>query len=148
MAQAHNPTGDEAAGAPGELWPRFFARLIDGLLLGVVGTLLGAAMNYSTAWLILQTLLVFGYFVAMDVTQGTTVGKRLLGMRVVGPDGGLPTGGQAAAREAFTLLGVIPFLGGLLSLIAAIVIAVSINSSPSGQGRHDDLAGGTRVLRT
>jgi hypothetical protein len=32
-------------------------------------------------------------------------------------------------------------------LIAIIVIAVTINSSPTKQGKHDELAGGTQVVK-
>jgi hypothetical protein len=42
---------------------------------------------------------------------------------------------------------VIPIIGGFLSLAAWIIIAVTINSSPSKQGKHDELAGGTQVLK-
>jgi hypothetical protein len=42
---------------------------------------------------------------------------------------------------------IIPFIGGLLTLVAVIVIAVTINSSPTKQGKHDELAGGTQVVK-
>jgi hypothetical protein len=38
-------------------------------------------------------------------------------------------------------------VGWLLGLIADIVIAVTINSSPTKQGKHDELAGGTQVVK-
>ena len=44
-------------------------------------------------------------------------------------------------------LNIIPFIGGLLTLVAVIVIAVTINSSPTKQGKHDELAGGTQVVK-
>jgi hypothetical protein len=42
---------------------------------------------------------------------------------------------------------VVPYVGALLAFIAYIVIAVTINASPCRQGRHDDLAGGTQVIK-
>lgn len=42
---------------------------------------------------------------------------------------------------------IIPYLGGLLGVVAIIVIAVTINGSPTRQGKHDDLAGGTIVVK-
>lgn len=63
-----------------------------------------------------------------------------------GPDGGTITLQQSAIRNAFMLLTIIPFLGGLLAFIAYIVIAVTINSSPTKQGKHDEFAGGTQVV--
>jgi uncharacterized RDD family membrane protein YckC len=130
----------------GGLLRRAVARVIDAVVVGVVGVALGLALDFGFAWLTLQAGLVFAYFVVLDVTRGTTIGKGLLGLKVTGPDGGAPTVQQAAIREAFTLLGAIPYAGGLLALIAWIVIAVTISSNPSGQGKHDELAGGTRVV--
>ena len=54
---------------------------------------------------------------------------------------------QSAIRNAFTLLTVVPYLGGLLAVVAYIVIAVTINNSPTKQGKHDELAGGTQVVK-
>lgn len=134
--------GREGAG----LGRRFAARVIDGVLLTIIGTAIGAALDYSLVWLVAYALVFFAYFVVLDVAFGTTIGKRFLGLRVIGPDGRAPTGGEAARREAFTLLGALPFIGPFLALAAWILIAVSINSSPTNQGKHDELGGGTMVL--
>ncbi len=147
MTEPSNTDGGPGTGAPGELLPRLGARLIDGILVALIGAPLGFMLNFGTVWLLLQAALVFGYFVLLDTYYGTTLGKQLLGMKVVGPGGGTVTIEQAATREAFTLLGSIPFLGPLLALAAWIIIAVTINSSPSKQGKHDELAGGTQVVR-
>ena len=65
-----------------------------------------------------------------------------------GPGGAAkPTAQQSAIRNAWTLFPIIPFIGGLLGFIAIIVIAVTINSSPTKQGKHDELAGGTQVVK-
>jgi uncharacterized RDD family membrane protein YckC len=136
-----------ATQAPGQLLPRFGARIIDSLIIGIVGGPLGLALDFGFVWVALQAVLVFAYFVLLDTYVGTTAGKRLLGLRVIGPTGAKPEIGQAANREAFTLLGAIPYIGGLLGLIAWIVIAVTINSSPTRQGKHDEFAGGTQVVK-
>ena len=47
-----------------------------------------------------------------------------------------PTAQQSAIRNSFTLLSVIPWLGGLLAVVAYIVIAVTINNSPTKQGKR------------
>lgn len=131
---------------PGGVAPRIAARLIDAVVLLAVGGTLGVALSFSFLWLGLQALLVFTYFVVLDVTLGTTLGKRVLGLRVTGPGGGTPTVGQAAAREAFTLLGAVPYAGPVLALAAWVAILVTITSSPTGQGVHDTLARGTAVV--
>jgi uncharacterized RDD family membrane protein YckC len=139
-------TAPPSARSPGRLLPRLIARIIDALVLGVIGTLFGSALDFSFVWLTLQSVLVFAYFVVLDVTWGTTVGKRLLGLQVIGPAGGHPSVRQAAIREAFTLLGAVPYAGPVLALVAWIVIGATINSSPTGRGKHDELAGQTQVV--
>lgn len=126
--------------------PRAAARSIDVLVAAALLGALGRGIGTGPAWLILGALAVLAMFVAGDLTGGT-LGKRALGLVVVGPDGGRPTLRQAVLRESFTLLGAIPFAGPLLALAAWGVMARGIASSESGQGWHDHLAGGTGVVR-
>lgn len=136
---------------PGGLLPRFLARLIDGIIVGIVGYAVVFALQFQSNIMVtglFTGLLTFAYFLAFEVTQGWTPGKKILGLSVRGPGGAAkPDARQSAIRNAFTLLSIIPFVGGLLAFIAMIVIAVTINSSPTKQGKHDELAGGTQVLK-
>ncbi len=136
---------------PGGLGVRFGARIIDGLLVSIVAGVLAVLADASSNIMVtglFSGVLMFGYFVAMEVTQGRTVGKMVLGLSVHGPAGApKPDLKQSAIRNAFTLLTVIPYIGGLLAIIAYIVIAVTINASPTKQGKHDELAGGTQVVK-
>lgn len=165
-------------GQPAELLPRFLARLIDFILVGIVNGVLVSVfvigslmdgdvdsfgtwgMNNGSAWAagavssILSTAITLGYFTFMEHNRGQTVGKMLLKLETRGPDGGRPTMEQAVKRNAFTaigLLGIIPVIGlisGLLSLVAVIMIAVTINNnSVTRRGWHDDFAGGTQVVK-
>ncbi len=130
---------------------RFGARVIDGILVSIIA--FGLALVFDATSNILVTglfsgLLMFGYFVAFEVTQGWTPGKKLLGLSVHGPSGApKPTAVESAKRNLFTLLAIIPYIGGLLAFIAYIVIAVTINGSPTKQGKHDEFAGGTQVVK-
>lgn len=138
-------------GEPGGLGLRFLARIIDGIIVGIVGGVLifmtDTASNIMVTGLF-TGLLMFVYFLAFEVTQGWTPGKKLLGLSVRGPGGAIkPTAQQSAIRNAFTLLPIIPFIGGLLGVVAIVVIAVTINGSPTKQGKHDEFAGGTQVLK-
>ena len=139
-------------GRPGGLGARWGARLIDGILVGIVATLLAAIFHSSSSILVTGFFtggLMFVYFVALEVTQGRTLGKMLLGLSVRGPGGApKPDFKQSAIRNAFTLLPIVPFIGGLLGVIAIVVIAVTINGSPTKQGKHDELAGGTQVVKS
>jgi uncharacterized RDD family membrane protein YckC len=146
MTDHHAPPRPEQA-APATVGHRAAARLIDAVLVGVLGGALGVLLDFSLLWLALQAALVFGYFVALDTALGTTVGKRVLGLRIEGPTGGRPTLSQGLAREAFVLLGAIPYVGPVLALAAWVAIVVSIRSNPYGQGLHDRFAGGTLVSR-
>jgi uncharacterized RDD family membrane protein YckC len=141
------PGGQE----PGSLLLRFVARLIDGIIVNIVAFVLAFAIDAVTnVWVtgLFSGLLMFIYFVAFETTQGWTPGKKMLGLSVHGPGGAAkPTAQQSAIRNSWTLLNIIPFVGGLLVLVAVIVIAVTINSSPTKQGKHDELAGGTQVVK-
>ncbi|MET0452437.1 MAG: RDD family protein [Mycobacterium sp.] len=150
--------GDSSYGASqgrhveaGPLLPRFFARVIDGLIVGIVGSIVLFALGLQSSIAVtglFTGVLMFVYFVAFEVTQGWTPGKKLLGLSVQGPGGApKPNLQQSAIRNAYTLLPVVPFVGGLLGVIAIIVIAVTISGSPTKQGKHDELAGGTQVLK-
>jgi uncharacterized RDD family membrane protein YckC len=141
------PGGQE----PGGLGLRFGARLIDGIIVNVVAfgiaMAIGSLTNYWVTGLF-SGLLMFLYFLGFETTQGWTPGKKILGLSVHGPGGApKPTAQQSAIRNVWTLLNIVPFIGGLLTLVAVIVIAVTINGSPTKQGKHDELAGGTQVVK-
>jgi uncharacterized RDD family membrane protein YckC len=151
-----DPSSAQGAHAqPGDLVTRFLARLIDGILVGIVAFFLSFFL-FDAEYQILVTgiftgVLTFGYFVLFEVNYGATPGKKLLGLAVHGPDGASkPDFKQSAIRNSFTLLAVIPpyYIGNLLAFIAEVVIAATINASPSKQGKHDELAGGTQVVKS
>jgi hypothetical protein len=60
---------------------------------------------------------------------------------------GCPTYHESLIREAFTVVGAIPFVGPVLALGAWISIVWTVRSSALRRGKHDILAGGTRVVR-
>jgi uncharacterized RDD family membrane protein YckC len=156
---------------PGELLDRFLARLIDGILLAIVfgivfsvltaiivtgirstGELFLLALIYS----IISVAAYIAYYAIFESGNGATLGKQLMKLRVVAPDGvSKPTMEQAVRRNlwyAVGLIGIIPiaggFLGTLASIALAVYIAVTINSDTvNRQGWHDRFAGGTRVLK-
>ena len=131
---------------PAELPVRLAARAIDMLLLVCAGGALGRQIGFRYDWLITTAAIVILYFTLADVVAGATVGKAALRLRVLGPDGRRPSLKQALIRESFILLGAIPFVGPLLALISWGWIVLTIRSSPLRQGKHDLLAGGTRLI--
>jgi uncharacterized RDD family membrane protein YckC len=155
------------AGAPADLGPRILARLIDSVLLwavifiiivplmiamsilGSMGGAFGGSFSIgSLIFGIIMAAIIVGYFAVMESQRGQTVGKMALGLKTVGPDGKNPTLEEAAKRSAWYALGIVPIIGGLLELAAAIYIMVTINQSPTKQGWHDKFAGGTSVIKT
>ena len=138
---------------PGGLGRRFFARVIDGILVNIVAFFLSMFLFDRDYWFLVTGLfsgvLMFGYFVLFEVTSGASLGKRLLSLAVRGAGGApKPDVRQSAIRNSFTLLAVVPYIGPLLAFVAYVVIAVTISSSPTKQGKHDELAGGTQVVKT
>ncbi|MGK3967824.1 RDD family protein [Sorangium sp. So ce118] len=132
---------------PAEFPARLAARAIDALVLAALDAGLGQLIGFGFDWLLAGSALVLAYFTLLDAMAGATLGKLALGLRVTGPDGGRPSLRQALVREAFTVVGAVPFIGPLLALAAWTKIALTIRSSPLRQGKHDLLAGGTRVIR-
>ena len=125
---------------------------VDGILVGILSFLLAFFIDMQSNIMVtglFSGLLMFIYFVALEVSQGASLGKKILGLSVRGAGGApKPDFKQSAIRNSFTLLPIIPYVGGLLAFIAYVVIAVTINGSPTKQGKHDELAGGTQVVKS
>ncbi|QDQ99435.1 RDD family protein [Tomitella fengzijianii] len=135
-----------------------------GVSTGTLDTL-GASIGY---WAVTSVIAVIfagiwvWYYVWFETHKGQTLGKQLLHLRVLGVRGGNPTLQESLRRNGYivlgsaaTVIGIIPFIGwilqfliGIAVLVFVIVIAVSINSSPTKQGKHDEMAGGTQVVTT
>lgn len=136
---------------PGGLGARWGARVIDGFIVVAASFFLSFFFDSDSRIMVtglFTGLLSFVYFTLFETTQGRTPGKMLLGMRVHGPGGApKPDFKQSAIRNAFTLLPIIPFAGGFLGFVAMVWIALTIHSSPTKQGKHDEMAGGTQVVK-
>jgi uncharacterized RDD family membrane protein YckC len=136
-----------AAARPGGVWPRALALAIDTLVVAVIslGTSMGRGLGafaprfflvgeaFAVTWGIFAPS---AYFVLAHGTGGQTLGKWLLGLRVVDREGGPIGYGHALGRYAATIIAAVP--GGLGLLLAAF--------RPDRRGLHDLLAG-TRVVR-
>lgn len=118
---------------------RLAAALVDFVLLGVLGSLLGAALRFDPGSIGgVAGLLALGYFFYFEGAYGQTVGKRLLGLVVV-TERGEPCEFRAAAiRTLLRIIDVLPFL--YLVGLAAILLT-------DGNQRLGDLAADTVVVR-
>ncbi len=120
---------DSVAGNLAEPIKRIAARFIDGILWVIltifVGLIFGgSALEVGVIASILVGALIVAYEVVMVGTKGGTVGKLLLGMKVVNEDGS-PADYETGLRRmylyiAFIFIGLIPILGQLLNFVVAI----------------------------
>ena len=148
------PPPPPAAGDPTDVVGRRIGALfIDGLLFVPVFILLGiatggaessdgnASVNLGPGPFLLFLAITFGYFIVCEATSGQTLGKRLLGIRVVSDDGSQPSWGKVIGRTLLRIVDSLPafYIVGLISVLA---------TGKSGHKRVGDLAAGTRVVRT
>src|SRR4051812_40249804 len=96
---SYQPTGvDGPSGPRSGFWRRFAAVLLDGVLLGIVGFILGAILGFDRAGVNgISTLLGVAYFTYFEGSTGQTLGKRALGIRVID----LGAGGSIGYGRAF-----------------------------------------------
>ncbi len=168
--QPTEPTSDESASeVSADLGTRFLARLIDGILLAIVfmviivpifvvaifsgsagfGGVFGGGLGLGNlVGSIIFAAVIIGYFAFLESSRGQTIGKMIMKLKTVGPDGENPSFEMAAKRNAWYALGIIPILGGLAQLAVVVYIAITISQSDTNTGWHDTFAGGTRVIKT
>src|SRR6266567_7493718 len=98
------------------------------------------AVNISLngAWAVLYLALLPLYYFALETSIGQTVGKRLLGLRVLRADGGRPSGWAIAGRTLLRLVDGLPvlYLAGFITMLA---------TGRARRQRLGDLAAGTAV---
>lgn len=138
------------------LWPRFLALLADGLFFWacffpitrvVKGVWIMSPSDHRWAYGLLVTdplclaflIVMFLYFVALEGLAGATLGKWLVGLRVIRADeGGQPGLARSALRNILRLVNGLPAFN--------IVGIVLILRSPQ-RARFGDRIAGTRVIR-
>jgi uncharacterized RDD family membrane protein YckC len=171
---SHRPPSSASA----DVIIRFIAKLIDGVVLAILVSLVAVALSplrpvpmrppgtsfmhgtgfmsrfeiapvglYAVALSVISALITLGYLSVLESMRGQTIGKMFFRLKVVGPSGGRPTIGEAVKRNSWVLVSIIPWFGGLVQLILAAAIGYSIYDSVTNDGWHDNLAGGTRVIR-
>ena len=158
---------------PGSVLDRFLARLIDGILIGIVNAIIvtiivvgligfdgassfGYGGGYAASILsaAIGVVINLGYFVFMETSQGKTLGKMAMKLHVEGASGGKPTVEESLRRNwwlALPLLAVVPFVGGLIGgvieLVVVIMIAVQISNDPEGRPALSDRLANTTVIK-
>jgi uncharacterized RDD family membrane protein YckC len=151
---------------------RFIAKVIDGVVLAILLSLVAVALSplrpmrmgptgpgfpprldmapvgaYAVTLSVATALITLGYLAVLESMRGQTIGKMLLRLEVVGAGGAHPTVREATMRNSWVLVSIIPWFGGLVQFVLAAAIGYSIHASVTNDGWHDGLAGGTRVVR-
>lgn len=129
---------------------RFVAVLVDSILLGIVFGVIGAlfgqfqasggsvSVSLTGVPAVLTFVIFFLYFVVLEAALGATLGKLLLGIRVVNVDGSRISWGASILRNILRIIDALPF--------AYILGAILIWTSPRKQ-RLGDRAARTVVVR-
>jgi uncharacterized RDD family membrane protein YckC len=124
-------------GPPAGFWRRFAAAFIDGVIIGVVNTILALVVGRSAGYGI-SLLVSVGYFTYFHGKTGQTPGDAALGIKVldVRDNIGQPIGyGRAALRW-------------VVSIVSAVVIFIGylwMLWDPEKQTWHDKAAGSVPV---
>ena len=116
------------------VWPRCGAIIIDSILVGIVNYIVELALHYSTLSVILAIIISFGYFCVMEATQGRTLGKMALGLKVVREDGSPISWNEAIIRNLMRIVDEIPYI------IPYLLAAIMVWSSPTRQRLGDKVA--------
>jgi uncharacterized RDD family membrane protein YckC len=123
------------------VWPRVGARLLDALLVGVVVGILGVVLGLpDNLGPLLTVVAMLGYETLMLANGGQTLGKLLLGLRVVRADlAPLATRDALVRSLVIDLIWIVPF--------GWLIVAVLLGRDRRHQGWHDRAAG-TLVVRS
>jgi uncharacterized RDD family membrane protein YckC len=113
--------------------------VIFGLTVGEISTEGGVYATLSGAWSLAYLAVVVAYYFVLEVAVGQSVGKRLLGLRVMRADGSRPSVAAIAVRTLLRLVDWLPFLY-LVGFIAMLATGVR-------RQRLGDLAAKTSVAR-
>lgn len=104
--------------------PRFLAILIDGIIISVIAGIINAIGAGGTADVgriavsgSISGVLALAYFIVLEATMGATLGKRLLGLRVVKDDGSPIGWGGSIIRNLLRIID-----GLFVYLVGAIII--------------------------
>lgn len=127
---------------------RLVALIIDTIIMVLIsyvialftGGTTGGGFSLEGAPAALSWVINFAYYIGLEVTQGGTVGKLLLGLRVTKADGSPIDWGASLIRNVLRVVDAIPFI------IPYLLGAILIWNSPTRQ-RLGDRVAGTVVVR-
>lgn len=146
-AQYRGIMSSETAPAPDVTGKRIAAAIIDLIILAVVFLVMAAlfgeseagteedgasfSANLSGGAAIVYFLIVLGYYLVLEALTGQTLGKKVMGLRVVSLEGPL-TWGKVAVRTILRIVDGLP----VFYLVGFIVMVASKNRQRLGTWRR------------
>lgn len=128
-------------------WLRILARIIDGVILAIVASILATAMFdggdvFSFRRTILQTVLTALYEVLFIGLRGATPGKALVGIAVVRQrDGVTPPGVDVGfLRWVVEAVGLLTIVGALIGLVIFVLNVIYLFTDPRRRTINDRIA--------
>jgi uncharacterized RDD family membrane protein YckC len=134
--------GSIATAPKASFWIRFLAIVIDGLIVGVVNSVVASILSLDTNGRSgLQVLLGLAYYVYFwsnsSPWPGQTLGSKVFNIRVIRTDGSDLNISQALIR----------YVGFVISALCLLIGLIWAAFDPNKQGWHDKIAG-TYVVKT
>jgi uncharacterized RDD family membrane protein YckC len=122
---------------PVGFWARFAATILDGLIIGIPLSIISYLIVGNMDGDLYTGIIEFLYYLVVPVLwSGYTIGKKILGIRIVKLDGSSPTFGTMLLRVLVTGLIYAVTLG-----LAIIVSAFMIGLRQDKRAIHDFIAG-------
>lgn len=135
------PQPQAASGQYVGIGPRLVAVIIDGIILFIIELILTTIFGQNQVGLssLIDLVILVAYYTVMEATRGASVGKMVMGLRVVRQDGGPISWTESLIRNLLRIIDALPF--------AYIVGAIIMSTNPLKQRLGDKVAH-TVVIRS
>lgn len=124
---------------------RLLLFICDLIVAGITSSIIFGVFRvdeYSFFGYLFGGIAMIAYFIGFEVWMGGTPAKQLAGYQIRDiATGQKPSIEQAAKRNWWRLVSLVPILGSLVSFVALIILGSSINAGSGYLGAHDRWAG-------
>ena len=118
--------------------PRIVAGIIDVVILIVVMVPLTLIAGQGLGTQLVISLIGIAYFIVMEATQGATIGKKVMGLKVVKKDGSAISWQESVIRNLLRIVDGLP----AFYIVGIVCIALTPNKQRVG-----DMAAQTLVVK-
>jgi uncharacterized RDD family membrane protein YckC len=139
---------DDSGSSLASQWIRLVAQIIDGIIVAIPGAIILSILSSSSSNMlnhILMMLISYGLLIGINwnfLQNGQTIGKKLLGIKIVRKDGSLADRHHILTKRIAPvgIAAVVPYIGPLALILDALCIF-----RPGFNTLHDDYAD-TKVI--